>query len=720
MAAGEGGNGAAEHRRRRGVSLATRLAGAIVIVSLAALSAATLVGINAGLSLGREIYEDRLVSLNNSSSSGIAAAFASSNAAAEALALSPSTADATVAFAAAIGDVSASAEFDPNSERRELVKAYETVYGDVLAATADDLSIQSLVARTADAIYLQTRYSINPEIRRAAIIDDAEDGSSWSEVHAEYNPGFRRFVDELELSDLYLVEPVNEQIVYSVEKRLDLGTSLQSGPFSGSVLANTVSRVFEDPGAGSVISDLSFYDAIPGEPVGAYAAPILADGELVGVLAFLYDGAVLTDIVSNDGDWEAAGYDDTADVYFVGDDGTMRTDPRGFLDDPAAFLDASQAAAGLTNDERAVIEARGTTVLVLRAVDATISDHESDDDPVAERTSIDGKDVFSSVAVFDTPNSDLGDQLDWLVVAEIEVEEAETSIEDFRGLLVVGTAVFMIVAAFMAVAWANRLMAPVRAISDRLGDPDTTAPPLELSESSPLEFQYLAASFEQMATILRQQHGQLATAREGRLELMQRMLPPAVAERVAAGDLDGLDEVAQTSVAVVVVLGLAELVQQEGSEGRAIVEALHEELDALAEQHGLDRIKVVGDAYFASCGHDRPYIDHAPRAVTFATDARDAVEEFGRRTQGGLDAAIGVHTGSVTIGMVGEQRMIFDVWGDTVSHAHLLARRAGHNSILLSDSTHQMLPDELVTEPFEATGEGATWAVPLTTVGGIG
>ena len=306
MAAGEGGNGAAEHRRRRGVSLATRLAGAIVIVSLAALSAATLVGVSAGLSLGREIYEDRLVSLNNSSSSGIAAAFASSNAAAEALALSPSTADATVAFAAAIGDVSASAEFDPNSERRELVKAYETIYGDVLAATADDLSIQSLVARTADAIYLQTRYSINPEIRRAAIIDDAEDGSSWSEVHAEYNPGFRRFVDELELSDLYLVEPVNEQIVYSVEKRLDLGTSLQSGPFSGSVLANTVSRVFEDPGAGSVISDLSFYDAIPGEPVGAYAAPILADGQLVGVLAFLYDGAVLTDIVSNDGDWAAA------------------------------------------------------------------------------------------------------------------------------------------------------------------------------------------------------------------------------------------------------------------------------------------------------------------------------------------------------------------------------------------------------------------------------
>lgn len=721
---GKGGSGDGERKLRkpRGVSLATRLAGATLIVSFAALAAATTIGINSGLSLGREIYENRLVSLNNSTGAGVASAMTSAGRAADALALSPATAEAIGAFDDAITELRAPDGFDPIVERRRLVAAYDATYADLFELAADDLSAQNLAPRTTEAIYLQDQYSFADDVERLATIDDAEDGSTWSATHAAVHPGFRRFVDELQFSDLYLVEPVNERIVYSVEKRIDLGTSLQSGPFSGSVLANTVSRVLDDPDAGAATSDLSFYDPVPGEPVGVYATPVFDGGDLAGVLAFLYDGAVLTDITSNGGDWDGAGFDETADAYFVGDDGTVRTDPRSYLDDPVGFLDASVASGALTETERSAIEARGTTVLELRATDASIAagaTSADSDDPVAGRVSIDGNDVFSNVTRFDTPASDISEQLRWLVIAEIDVEEAETAIIDFRNLLVVGTAVFLIVTAFFAVGWANRTMAPVRAISDRLADPDRETEPLTLRDSSPLEFHYLAASFEQMAALLRRQHGRLAIAREERLVLMQQMLPPAVAERVATGDLDDLDQIAQTSVAVVVVLGLGDLVQREGAAGRELVESLHAELDELAEQHGLDRIKVVGDAYFASCGHDRPYIDHAPRVVTFATDARDAIEEFGHRTESGLDAAIGVHTGPVTIGMVGEERMIFDVWGDTVSYAHLLARRAEHGGILVSGGTNEMLPDELVTEPVESADD-TVWSVPLTTVGGVG
>ena len=719
MAKGKPGEGTTKRRRTGGVSLATRLAGATVIVSFAALGAATIVGINSGLTLGREIYEDRLVSLNNSGQSGMAAAINSAARASDALALSPSTASAVEAFDEASIELRAQDDFDVTAERRQLVADYSEIYADVFDLAPDELSAQSLAPRSPEAVYLQMQYSVVPNVERVAVIDDAQDGSTWSAVHADVHPGFRRVVDELRLTDLYLIEPVDERIVYSVEKGIDLGTSLSTGPFSGSILANTVSQVIEDPGAGSAISDLGFYDPVPGTPVGVYASPIFDNGDLVGVLALLYDGPVLTQVATNDQDWDAAGFDESADLYFFGDDGTVRTDPRAYLEDPVAFLDASEASGALTEAERTAIELLGTTVLVLRATDATLAAVDSGAGPVDDGEAIDSTEVFATVTRFDTPTSDIGEQLDWAVVAQIDVEEAEASIINFRNLLVVGTAVFLIITAFVAVAWANRTMAPVRAISDRLGDPDRDDGPLELPDSSPLEFHYLAASFEQMTALLRRQHSRLAIAREERLQLMQQMLPPAVAERVASGDLDELDHISQASVAVVVILGLGELVHREGVAGSAIVEALHSELDGLAEQHGLDRIKVVGDAYFASCGHDRPYIDHAPRVVMFATDTRDAVEEFGRRTEAGLDTAIGVHTGPVTIGMVGEDRMIFDVWGDTVSYAHLLARRAEHNTILVSDRTHDMLPDELVTEQV-AAAEDTTWSVPLTTVGGVG
>ena len=51
------------------------------------------------------------------------------------------------------------------------------------------------------------------------------------------------------------------------------------------------------------------------------------------------------------------------------------------------------------------------------------------------------------------------------------------------------------------------------------------------------------------------------------------------------------------------------------------------ELDELARHHGLEPIKIIGDEYYAACGHDRPYIDHAPRTIAFAADAFDLVHE---------------------------------------------------------------------------------------------
>ena len=701
-------------KRRRGVSLATRLAGAAFGVSFAALAAATAVGVEAGLSLGTEIYEDRLVSLGNAGADDIAAAISSTSAAVDVLGLSPATATALDSFSAAFDDVVPTEEFITAVERRALIDAYDTLYRDELDAAGVDVTLETLITRAGPAVYLQSQYSLvdDPDDRPASV-DDANDGSEWSEVHATYHASFRRFVDELGLIDLYLIDAEDERIVYSVEKGIDLGTSLAAGPFSGSVLANTVNRIIEDPSVGSAASDLSFYDGKPGEIVGVLASPVFDGDRFVGVAAGLYDGNVPTVLITNDGDWEAAGFDESTDRYVVGDDGTMRSDPRAYLEDPTAFLDAAELSATITADQREQIERYGTTVLTLPAIDATLAEPPGE---ANEGAALDGTDVVSAVADVESNRPGIDAGFEWTVVTEIDLAEAETSLDDFRNILVVGTAVFLIIVAFLAVAWANRMMAPVRLVSDRLADPDTSGERVEIAASSPLEFHYLVASFGRMAGVLRRQHRRLAVARQERLQLMQQMLPPAVAERAASGDLDDLDEVPSTSVAVIVVLGLAALVGERGSDGRRIVESLHEELDGLAEQHGLDRIKVVGDAYFASCGHDRPYLDHAPRAVTFAADARDAIEAFGRESGAHLGAAIGVHTGSVTIGMVGQERMIFDVWGDTVSYAHLLARRATDNEILLSDRTHDYMPDEVVTEA-TTVGDEPVWSVPLSTVG---
>jgi class 3 adenylate cyclase len=670
--------------RRRGVSMATRLAAAVLAVSLLALAVATVVGISSGFGLGRQIYQHQLRSLDASAAFDVAAEMNGTRSAARALAASPQAADAVDRFDAAF---------------------------DELLASVDD-SRTSTFAPEPAALELQR---LHPAAEDGFDdVAEAGDATAWSSVHREVDPAYRRVVDELGLVDLYLIDAATARIVYSVTRQPDIGTSLVTGPFSGSVLANTVGRVVSDPVGGTVLSDLSFYDALPDRVIGVAASPVFDGSRLAGVLAVTYDATDLTEILTVGRSWDDAGYPDTADLYLVGADGTLRSDPRSFLEDPSAFLDASLAAGSISNAERSTIESAETTVLTQPAVGATVIAGQSGDTDVSARTSMTGTEVFSTI----TPIA--VDGLDWSVVAEVERSATEARLDDFRNVLMVGTAVFVVLISFFAVSWASRLMRPVRAISERLGSAGPAPGPLVIPERSPVELHHLAASFESMSDTLDREHRELAEAREQRLELMRQMLPKAVADRVGLGDLEALDEVPQASVVVLVVLGLGELVRIGTQESnRDLVDRLHAELDGLADQHGLDRIKVVGDAYFAACGHDRPLLDHAPRVIAFATDARDAVRNLGTETSAGLDVTVGVHTGPVTVGMAGGARLVYDVWGETVTVAHHLARRARRGDVLLSEATHRMLPDEIRTERAADIDDTPLWTVPLTTMGSL-
>lgn len=681
--------------------MSTRLAAALVIVTFVALAVASLVGLTTGVDLGRDIYRDRLTSVAESGARDVDAALGGTVVLGEALARSPGAAEAIAAFTEGFTDLPVDdPDFDLSAEARALVDAYEEPY--LQSPTGRTLPIDQVVSENPGAVYLQTRYSIaDTVLDDPGNVNDAGDGSSWSETHRVFHPGYRRVAESPGLTDLYLVDGATSRVVYSADKRPDLGTSLTTGPFSGSILANTVDAVVEDPSGGAVLSDLGFYDARPGEVVGVIATPVFDDDVFVGVLAVTYDGLAITDVLTDRKQW--TGLPPTGDVYLVGANGTTRSDPRPYLVEPNDFLDTVEAAGRLSSAERAVIERLGTTVLTLPAVEDTVRAGIGDESDVEQRNSVTGADVIGTQASVNT--GDLG----WFVVAEFDTTVAESSIDDFRNILVVGTAVFVILITFFAVGWAASIMRPVKLISERLGAPDGDEP-IVIPDQSPIELHHLARSYEDMASTLDRQQVELAQARDARLEVMSSMLPPTIAERIAQGDLDDLDEVERASVAVVVVLGLGELVRSSDiRRSRMLVDRVHEELDRLAEVHGLDRVKVVGDAYFAACGHDRPFIDHAPRVVAFAADARTAIRELAT-DWAPLDAAVGVHTGRVTVGMTGGSRLLYDVWGDTVTAAHHLARRAGSGGIVLSDATHALLPDEV--DQFETDVDGAhAWAL---------
>lgn len=403
--------------------------------------------------------------------------------------------------------------------------------------------------------------------------------------------------------------------------------------------------------------------------------------------------------MTGDGEWAGEGLGETGEAFVVGSDRRMRSVSRAFRQDEAAYLDAATAAGTIDDEQRQLMAATGTTALVQEVPRSSIT---AGADPVAA-TSYRGTEVFT------TADELVVAGLAWVVVTEIDRDELFAPREDYRRWLMVGIAVLVIAVTFFAVVWAGRTMRPVRALSVAVrrlcsGEPGGAAAPAP--DRSPREFATLADRVTTMAQSLQAGEQQVRTAVAQRLELLRSLLPPQVAHRVGSGDRSVLDQAPTATVTVLILSGLGELARSSAGGHRQLIGREVDALDALAAQHGLEPVKLTGDAYFAACGLSRLYLDHTVRALTFAVEARDAIRSVGTDASAGLDLAAsldlaaGVACGPMTVGLAGASRLLYDLWGETVSTAHYLARTARPGQVLVTGAVAGVrLPADLVVTP---------------------
>jgi len=86
--------------------------------------------------------------------------------------------------------------------------------------------------------------------------------------------------------------------------------------------------------------------------------------------------------------------------------------------------------------------------------------------------------------------------------------------------------------------------------------------------------------------------------------------------------------------------------------------------DQLADEHGLEKIKTIGDAYMVAGGVPTPRGDHCEAVAQMALAMLRECEGVD-----GLRFRIGMDTGPVVAGVIGRRKFIYDLWGDTVNTA---------------------------------------------------
>jgi class 3 adenylate cyclase len=115
--------------------------------------------------------------------------------------------------------------------------------------------------------------------------------------------------------------------------------------------------------------------------------------------------------------------------------------------------------------------------------------------------------------------------------------------------------------------------------------------------------------------------------------------------------------------------------------------------DRLAQRHGLEKIKTIGDAYMVAGGLPDPRPDHAEAAAEMALAMREEVA--GRSDPSGrpLQVRIGIDTGAVVAGVIGTSKFSYDLWGDTVNTASRMESDGVAGHIQVTARTFQCLRD---------------------------
>lgn len=105
--------------------------------------------------------------------------------------------------------------------------------------------------------------------------------------------------------------------------------------------------------------------------------------------------------------------------------------------------------------------------------------------------------------------------------------------------------------------------------------------------------------------------------------------------------------------------------------------------DELVEQHGLEKIKTIGDAYMVVSDQ------RLQALLQLALDMDEALKRYNRRNGTQLGMRIGIHVGPAVAGVIGVKRFLYDVWGDTVNVASRMESAGAVGAIHVTEAVYR-------------------------------
>ncbi len=552
--------------------------------------------------------------------------------------------------------------------------------------------------KTPAARYLQYHYiAANPNpVGKKLLLDTPGDASAYSRVHARYHPLFRNIVEKYGYYDMFLIDREGT-VVYTVFKEADFTTSLIDGPYKESNLANAIATARQAKGKGYVkIVDFKPYSPSYGAPAAFIAAPIFNGSEFIGILAFQFPVDKINNVMTGNKNWKQSGLGDSGETYLVGSDYLMRSASRFQIEDPEGH---AKILASIGTDQKTIkkIKEFNTTIL-LQPVQTT-----------GVKEALFGKqgtqviDDYRQIPVLSSYSPLDIDGLKWVILAEMDVSEAYASIYSFQKTIAIAATVIIALITVLAMWLTAIFVRPIKKLiaSTRLvgaGEIDAV-----VKSGSEDEFGDLAKSFNQTIDRLRAETQLIQQKNRENEALVLSIFSPAIAKRLKQGDRAIADQISHVSVLFSDLHRFTKLSQtMSAPEVIDLLDELVTAFDEMTEKYGLEKIKTIGDGYMAVCGLSVPRLDHDKRTVDFALEMLAFVHRFNYEKGLDLDVEIGINSGDVVAGVIGKNKLLYDVWGETVNIANRLKSACPPGAIFVSQDIYDRLYD---LYDFELVGE---------------
>jgi class 3 adenylate cyclase len=157
-------------------------------------------------------------------------------------------------------------------------------------------------------------------------------------------------------------------------------------------------------------------------------------------------------------------------------------------------------------------------------------------------------------------------------------------------------------------------------------------------------------------------------------ELLNNVLPAPIAEELKRSGRVQPKYTRSATILFADIQGFTLLAER--TEPARLIDLLDEyftAFDEIGARYGLEKVKTMGDAYMAVAGVLSPDRRHSIDACLAALEMQTQVDHFKARDdtigEYALELRIGIHTGPVISGVVGNRRLTFDIWGDAVNTA---------------------------------------------------